>query len=380
MGERVVKRAYRYRVYPTGQQAEQLAKTFGCVRYVYNRALAERSRAWTQEQRRVTYVDTAKALTGWKQEEATEWLTEVSNVPLQQTLRHLQTAFVNFWQKRAKYPTFKRRGKTTDSATFMTNAFSFRDGRIKLAKQDEPLRIVWSRPLPQGAEPSSVTVSRNARGQYHISILVEETITTLPPTGSQVGVDVGITSLVALSTGEKITNPKHEKRDRKVLARAQRALARKKKGSANRAKAKHRVARIHGRIADRRRDHLHKLSTRLVREYDTIAIEDLAVRNMVRNHSLARAISDASWSELRRQLEYKAGWYGRELIAIDRWYPSSKTCSACGAIVEKLPLNIREWTCRCGTRHDRDVNAANNILAAGLAVSACGDGVRPPRS
>ena len=376
----MVKRAYRYRVYPTGQQAEQLAKTFGCVRYVYNRALAERSRAWTQEQRRVTYVDTAKALTGWKQEEATEWLTEVSNVPLQQTLRHLQTAFVNFWQKRAKYPTFKRRGKTTDSATFMTNAFSFRDGRIKLAKQDEPLRIVWSRPLPQGAEPSSVTVSRNARGQYHISILVEETITTLPPTGSQVGVDVGITSLVALSTGEKITNPKHEKRDRKVLARAQRALARKKKGSANRAKAKHRVARIHGRIADRRRDHLHKLSTRLVREYDTIAIEDLAVRNMVRNHSLARAISDASWSELRRQLEYKAGWYGRELIAIDRWYPSSKTCSACGAIVEKLPLNIREWTCRCGTRHDRDVNAANNILAAGLAVSACGDGVRPPRS
>ncbi len=380
MGERVVQRAYRYRFYPTGQQAEQLAKTFGCVRYVYNRALAERSRAWTQEQRRVTYVDTAKALTGWKQDEATEWLTEVSNVPLQQTLRHLQTAFVNFWQKRAKYPTFKRKGKTTDSATFMTNAFSFRDGRIKLAKQDAPLRIVWSRPLPQGAEPSSVTVSRNARGQYHISILVKETITDLPPTGSQVGVDVGITSLVALSTGEKITNPKHEKRDRKVLARAQRALARKKKGSANRAKAKHRVARIHGRIADRRRDHLHKLSTRLVREYDTIAIEDLTVRNMVRNHSLARAISDASWSELRRQLEYKAGWYGREVIAIDRWYPSSKTCSVCGAIVEKLPLNIREWTCRCGTRHDRDVNAARTILAAGLAVSACGDGVRPPRS
>ena len=380
MGERVVKRAYKYRFYPTPEQADQLARTFGCVRHVYNRALAERSRAWTQEQRRVTYADTAKALTGWKQDEATEWLTEVSNVPLQQTLRHLQTAFVNFWQKRAKYPTFKRKGKTTDSATFMTNAFSFRDGRIKLAKQDEPLRIVWSRPLPQGAEPSSVTVSRNARGQYHISILVEETITTLPPTGSQVGVDVGITSLVALSTGEKITNPKHEKRDRKVLARAQRVLARKKKGSANRAKAKHRVARIHGRIADRRRDHLHKLSTRLVREYDTIAIEDLAVRNMVRNHSLARAISDASWSELRRQLEYKVGWYGRELIAIDRWYPSSKTCSACGAIVEKLPLNIREWTCRCGTRHDRDVNAANNILAAGLAVSACGDGVRPPRS
>lgn len=380
MAERVVKRAYRYRFYPSDQQKQQLARTFGCVRYVYNRALAERSRAWTQEQRRVTYVDTAKSLTAWKQDEATEWLAEVSNVPLQQTLRHLQTAYVNFWQKRAKYPTFKRKGKTADSATYMNNAFSFRDGRIKLAKQDEPLAIVWSRPLPEGAEPSSVTVSRNSRGQYHVSILVETTVETLPPTGTSVGVDAGITSLVTLSTGEKVTNPRHERRDRKRLARAHRVLSRKAKGSANRAKAKLRVARIHGKIRDRRRDVLHKLTTRLVREHDVIAVEDLTVRNMLRNHSLARAISDASWSGLRRQLEYKADWYGRTVVAIDRWYPSSKTCSACGAIVEKLPPNVREWTCRCGTVHDRDVNAAKNILAAGLAVSACGDGVRPPRS
>ncbi|MFD3706895.1 RNA-guided endonuclease InsQ/TnpB family protein [Nocardia sp. NPDC058658] len=380
MGEKMVKRAYRYRFYPTVSQAQQLARTFGCVRYVFNRALAERSRAWTQEQRRVTYVDTAKALTTWKQDPETEWLGEVSNVPLQQTLRHLQTAYVNFWQKRAKHPTFKKKGKSLDSATYMTNAFSYRDGQIKLAKQDERLRIAWSRPLPEGAQPISVTVSRNSRGQHHISILVEEAISPLPPASVQVGIDAGITSLVTLSTGEKIANPRHERKDRAALALAQRRLARKQKGSANRAKARAKVAKIYGRIADRRRDHLHKLSTRIIRENQTVVIEDLSVRNMMRNHSLARAISDASWSELRRQLEYKADWYGREVIAIDRFYPSSKTCSACGAIAEKLSLNVREWSCRCGVRHDRDVNAARTILAAGLAVAACGDGVRPPRS
>lgn len=376
----LVRRAYRYRFYPTPAQEQQLARTFGCVRYVYNRALAERSRVWTQEQRRVSYVDTARMLTSWKREAESVWLGEVSNVPLQQTLRHLQTGFVNFWQKRARYPQFKKKGKTLDSATYMGNAFSYRDGLIKLAKQDEPLRIVWSRPLPEGVVPSSVTVSRNNRGQFHISILVETTVNTAPATQRWVGVDAGITSLVTLSTGEKITNPRHERRDRDRLAKAQRDLARKAKGSNNRAKARLRVAKVYGRIADRRRDHLHKLSTRLIRENQTVVIEDLSVRNMVRNHNLARAISDASWFELRRQLEYKAAWYGREVIAVDRWYPSSKTCSVCGRITEILPLHVREWTCRCGAVHDRDINAAKNILAAGLAVAACGDGVRPPRA
>ena len=190
-----------------------------------------------------------------------------------------------------------------------------------------------------------------------------------------------ITTLVTLSTGEKITNPKHEKKDRAKLAKAQRALARKQKGSNNQAKARLKVAKVYARIADRRRDHLHKLTTRIVRENQTIVIEDLTVRNMVKNRSLARAISDASWSELRSMLEYKADWYGREVIAIDRWYPSSKTCSDCGHLLRSLPLNVREWVCaECGAVHDRDVNAARTILAAGLAVSACGDGVRPPRS
>ncbi|MFD0362633.1 RNA-guided endonuclease InsQ/TnpB family protein [Nocardia sp. GCM10030253] len=380
MDSRVVKRAYKYRFYPTSEQAQQLSQTFGCVRYVYNRALAERSRAWTMERRRVSHAETDKMLTAWKRDPETVWLADPSKGPLQAALRNLQGAFDKFWRKQSRYPTFKKRGKSKDSATYYSNCFTFRDGRLKLAKQSEPIRIRWSRPLPEGAEPSQVTVSRNAHGQYHVSILVEDAVVAHPPTDSTVGLDAGITTLFTLSSGEKITNPRHEKHDRGRLAKAQRNLSRKQKGSANRAKARLKVAKIYGRIADRRRDHLHKLTTRLINENQVICIEDLSVRNMVRNRSLARAISDASWSEMRSMLEYKANWYGRTVVPIDRFYPSSKQCSACGALARKMALNIREWTCPCGAVHDRDVNAAKNIRAVGLTVLACGDGVRPPRS
>ncbi|WP_037197968.1 MULTISPECIES: RNA-guided endonuclease InsQ/TnpB family protein [unclassified Rhodococcus (in: high G+C Gram-positive bacteria)] len=380
MAGRVVKRAFKFRFYPSAVQAEQLARTFGCTRYVYNRALAERSRAWSQERRRVTYADTSKMLTGWKRDAEAEWLAEPSKGPLQESLRQLQGAFERFWRKQTGYPQFKRKGRSKDSATYYSNCFIFRDGQLRLAKQSEPLDIRWSRPLPEGATPSQVTVSRNARGQYHVSILVEDTITELEPVDRVVGLDAGITSLYTLSTGEKITNPRHERTDRERLAKAQRALARKQKGSRNRAKARLKVAKIHGRIADRRRDYLHKLSTRLVRENQVIAIEDLSVRNMVKNRSLSRVISDAGWSEFRSMLEYKADWCGRRVVVIDRFCPSSKTCSVCGEVASAMPLNVREWTCRCGVVHDRDVNAARNILAVGLTVAACGDGVRPPRT
>jgi putative transposase len=376
-----VKRAYRYRFYPTAEQADLLNRTFGCVRYVYNRALAERSRAWTHERKRVTFADTCRMLTSWKAEPETAWLYEVSNVALQQGLQHLQNAFANFWGKRAKYPNFKSRHKSRASATFTTSGFRYKDARITLAKMDAPLDIRWSRPLPEGAEPSTVTVSRDAAGRWHVSILAETAVETLPPVDSAVGIDAGISSLLTLSTGEKIANPRPERRDRERLAKAQRELSRKQKGSANRQKARRKAARVHARIADRRADFLHKLSTRVIRENQTVIIEDLSVRNMVKNHSLARAISGASWSEFRRMLEYKADWHGRTVIAVDRFYPSSKTCSACGAIVARMPLSVREWECaRCGASHDRDVNAAKSIRAAGLAVLACGDGVRPSRA
>ncbi|MET7330270.1 RNA-guided endonuclease TnpB family protein [Nonomuraea sp. NPDC005650] len=362
-----VKRAYKYRFYPTPEQAEELARTFGCVRLVYNKALEERARAYVIEGRRVSYVESSAALTAWKRSGDYAFLSQVSSVPLQQALRHLQAAFANFFAKRAKYPTFKSRKKSRASAEYTRSAFRWREGRLWLAKMDAPLDIRWSRPLPAGAEPSTVTVSRDAAGRWFVSLLVEETIALLPPEEQAVGVDAGITALATLSTGEKIVNPRHERRDRRKLARAQRALARTAKGSANRAKARLKVARVHARIADRRRDFLHKLTTRLVRENQTVVIEDLTVRNMVKNGKLARAISDASWRELRGMLEYKAAWYGRVVVAVDRWFPSSKLCSACGSAQDEMALNIREWACACGAAHDRDVNAARNILAAGQA-------------
>ncbi|MCM2578194.1 RNA-guided endonuclease InsQ/TnpB family protein [Streptomyces meridianus] len=375
-----VKRAFKYRFHPTNEQAAELSRTFGCVRKVYNLALEARTVAWFQRQERVNYNATSAMLTQWKKTEELAFLSEVSSVPLQQTLRHLQGAFSNFFEGRAKYPRFKSKKKTRRSAEYTRSAFTYRDGALRLAKLKNPLAIVWSRPLPQGVEPSTVTVSQDSAGRWFVSMLCEDaSVGPLRALDTAVGIDAGITCLVTLSTGRKITNPRHERRDRAHLAKAQRALAKKQEGSRNRDKARLKVARIHARIADRRRDFLHQLTTRLVRENQTIVIEDLNVRTMLKNRSLARAISDAAWTDLRSMLEYKAAWYGRNLVTIDRWFPSSKLCSACGTVRDELPLNVRVWTCDCGTTHDRDVNAARNILAAGLAVTACGAGVRPQR-
>ncbi|MDV9171123.1 RNA-guided endonuclease TnpB family protein [Streptomyces sp. W16] len=375
-----VKRAFKYRFYPTDEQAAELSRTFGCVRLVYNKALEERTRAWYGEQRRVSYVQSSAALTEWKKTEELAFLAEVSSVPLQQALRHLQTAFGNFFARRTKYPRFKSRKTSRASAEYTRSAFTWRDGRLTLAKMAGPLDIRWSRPLPEGSEPTTATVSRDSADRWFVSLLCDDRVAPAPATTNAVGIDAGITSLVTLSTGEKVTNPRHERRDRARLAKAQRELSRKTKGSANREKARKRVAEVHARIADRRRDHLHKLTTRLVRENQTVVIEDLTVRNLLKNGRLARAISDASWTELRSMLEYKCAWYGRELVVVDRWFPSSKLCGACGTVAAKMPLNVREWTCDCGAVHDRDINAACNIKAAGLAVSACGAGVRPQGS
>ncbi|MDT0486015.1 MULTISPECIES: RNA-guided endonuclease TnpB family protein [Streptomyces] len=377
----IVKRAFKYRFYPTDAQAAELSRTFGCVRKVYNMALAARTQAWTRQER-VNYNQTSAMLTAWKKTEELAYLNDVSSVPLQQTLRHLQVAFTNFFGRRAKYPRFKSRKKSRKSAEYTTSGFRFRNGQLTLAKMSEPLDIAWSRALPEGASPSTVTVSLDAAGRWFVSLLCEDpSIKPLPATDTAVGIDVGLDHLLTLSTGEKIANPRHERRDRARLAKAQRELARKAKGDgANRAKARRKAARIHARITDRRRDGLHKLTSKLVRENQTLVIEDLTVRNMVKNRSLARTISDAAWSEFRSMLEYKAAWYGREVIAVDRWFPSSKLCSACGALQDKMPLSVRTWTCDCGTTHDRDVNAAQNLLGAGLALTVCGAGVRPQRS
>ncbi|MGI8935452.1 MAG: RNA-guided endonuclease InsQ/TnpB family protein [Phormidesmis sp.] len=375
----MTQQAFKYRFYPTTEQENLLRRTLGCSRLVYNRALAARSEAWYERQERIGYKESSALLTEWKKEPELDFLKEVSCVPLQQGLRHLQGAFANFWAGRAKYPNFKKK-RNGGSAEFTKSAFKYRDGQVYLAKCSEALPIRWSRLLPAGADPSTATVKLSPAGRWTVSLLVDVDIERLPEASNQVGIDLGISSLLTLSTGEKVANPKGFKTKFRKLRKAQKALSRKDKGSNNRYKARLRVARVHAEIADARKDTLHKLTTRLVRENQTIAIEDLAVSNMVKNHKLAQAISDASWGELVRQLEYKSDWYGRTLVKVSRWFPSSKRCNACGHTVNKLPLNIREWVCpECGVGHDRDVNAAINVLAGGLSVLACGASVRPDK-
>ena len=372
-----IKRAYRFRFYPTPEQEVILAQTFGCVRFVYNHMLRLRSEAWEQRQERMGYHDTSAALTLLKKQPEYPWLNDVSSVPLQQALRHLQTAFGNFFAKRGRYPQFKRKSGR-QSAEYTASAFRWDGQVLKLAKMDAPLDVRWSRQIPQGAKVTTVTVSKDAAGRYFVSLLCDDVVCAKPEAPSQVGIDLGLTHFAILSDGEKIPALNAFRKHEKKMAKLQRKLAKKKKGSKNRTKARLKVAKLHAKIADIRKDFTHKLSTRLIHENQVIAIETLAVSNMKKNRKLAKSIGDAGWAEFVRQLEYKARWYGRELVKIDRWHPSSKRCSDCGYTAEKMPLNVRQWTCPdCGSSHDRDVNAARNVLAAGLAVSARGEAVSP---
>ncbi|HEU4854384.1 MAG TPA: RNA-guided endonuclease TnpB family protein [Nitrosospira sp.] len=372
-----VKKAYKFRFYPTSQQAEILARTFGCARFAYNYMLRQRTDAWYQRQERIGYHETSAMLTALKKTPEHSWLKEVSCVPVQQSLRHLQTAFSNFFAKRSKYPSFKRKDGN-QSATYTTVAFNWDGKRLRIAKMDAALNIRFSRTIPKAAIVTTVTVSRDTANRYFVSMLCTDEVKAKQPTQGKVGVDLGLSHFAILSTGEKVVSPNTFRKNEAKLAKLQRRLSKKQKGSNRGNKARLKVAKLHAKIADSRRDFLHKLSTRLINENQVIAIESLAIKNMQKNRCLSKSISDAGWYEFVRQLEYKALWYGRELIGIDRWYPSSKRCSVCGHTVAKLSLNVREWTCpECGAIHDRDINAARNVLAAGLAVSAHGETVSP---
>ncbi len=358
-----------------------LRRTFGCVRLVWNKTLAVRQERYTTEKRSTPYKETDAALAAWKQTEELSFLGEVSSVPLQQVLRHQHTAFQSFFNKVGRYPRFKNRNGR-QSAHYTRSAFRIKTDGLWLAKTVAPLKVAWSWPDidMNSIDPTMVIVSREPDGRWFVSFAVDQPDPTpLPPTGETVGVDVGLKDFAAMSTGEKIANPKHLAKRERNLARYQRRMARCQKGSNNRAKAKQKVARAHSKVRTARKDFLHKTSTELVRKYDRIGIEDLAVKNMVRNRSLAKAISDVGWAEFRSMLEYKAQRMGREVVATNRWYPSSKTCNACGHLLATISLGTRHWTCPgCGTRHDRDINAAKNIdTAAGLAVAASRGTVRP---
>ena len=376
--------SYKVRAYPTPEQAAVLNRTFGCVRLVWNKVLAWRQTRYHTEGLTTSYAATDRYLTELKHDPGLGFLSEASSVPLQQALRHQHTAFVNYFARRTRHPRYKSR-QAKQSATFTRSAFRWREGRLYLAKMmDAPLAVVWSWPDidPASIEPTSVTVSREPCERWYVSFAVQVADPEpAPPAGAAVGVDLGVKDFAVTSDGRKIANARRLAKRERSLARYQRRMARKKRGSNNRRKANAKVARAHRKVAASRADFLHRISTRLVRDHDVIVIEDLAVKNMVRNRRLAKAISDCGWGEFRRQLEYKAARYGRRVVVIDRWYPSSKTCSACGHLLAELSLSTRAWCCpSCRTLHDRDVNAAKNILAAGLAVSACGGDVRHPRS
>ncbi|WP_369688709.1 RNA-guided endonuclease InsQ/TnpB family protein [Actinomadura kijaniata] len=374
---------YSFRLYPNGPQRAALARAFGCARVVYNDALRIREDARAAGLPFVTPNELSRRLTAAKKAPGRAWLGEVSAVVLQQSLRDLDAAYRAFFdglkgkRPRVGPPRFKSRKDTRQAIRFTANARwkITPGGDLSLPKIGQ-VRVRWSRTLP--SVPSTVTVVKDAAGRYFASFVVEVAPEPLPPVAPQVGVDLGLGHFAVLSDGTKITSPRFLRRAEKRLKRAQRALSRKVKGSKNREKARLRLARAHVRVADARREFHHRVSTRLVRENQAIAVEDLAVKGLARTR-LAKSVHDAGWVQFVAMLEYEAAKHGRTLVRIGRFEPTSQVCSACGVKDGPKPLYVRVWRCRaCGTVLDRDINAAINVAkAAGLAVTACGARVRP---
>ncbi|URM97122.1 transposase [Actinomadura madurae] len=379
---------YQFRLYPTPGQQQLLARAFGCARVVFDDALRVRQQAHAAGLPYVSDGDLSKqVITQAKKTGQRAWLGEVSAVVLQQALADLSTAYRNFFAsvsgkrngRKVSPPRYRSRKDRRQAIRFTRNArFTVTaGGRLRLPKIGD-VRVRWSRDLPSA--PSSVTVIKDAAGRYFASFVVETAGEPLPEVAAEVGIDLGLTHFAVLSDGRKISSPRFLRRAERRLRKAQQALSRKQKGSANRRKAVAKVARLHVRVVDARRDHHHKLSTRLIRDNQAVYVEDLAVNGLAGTR-LAKSLHDAGWSTFVGMLEYKAKRHGRTFAKVDRWFPSSKLCSACGAVAESMPLSVREWACPCGTVHDRDINAANNILAAGRAErqNACGGTVSPGR-
>lgn len=374
---------YSFRVYPSTGQRTALARAFGCARVVFNDALRVREEARAAGLPFVPSAELSKQLTVAKKAPERAWLDEVSSVVLQQSLRDLDAAYRNFFDglkgKRPRMgpPRFKSRKDTRQTVRFTANAGwkITTNGKLRLPKVGE-MAVKWSRSLPSA--PSTVTVVKDSAGRYFASFVVETDPETLPATDNVVGIDVGLTHFAILSDGTKIDSPRFLRRAEKKLKKAQQDLSRKAKGSKNRAKDRIKVARAHARTADARREFHHQLSTKIIRENQAVAVEDLAVKGLARTR-MAKSVHDAGWSTFTAMLEYKAALYGRTFHRIGRFEPTSQVCSACGVKDGPKPLSVRVWTCgACGTVLDRDINAAVNIAkAAGLAVSACGARVRP---
>lgn len=368
---RKINRAYKFRLYPSREQAELLAKHFGCTRFVYNHFLNQRKEQYRLTGKSDNYYAQARSLTELKKQEATAWLKEINSQSLQFALRSLETAYTNFFQKRAKFPSFKSK-HAKNSFTVPQSVF-IADGRLFIPKFKEGIKCRVHREIK--GKVGKATISKTPSGKYFVSVFTEEEyVTPIKKSGKAVGVDMGLKDLLITSDGETFKNNRYIKRYERKLAKAQLHLSRKKKGSKGFENQRLKVAKLHEKIANSRADYLHKCSISLVRRYDTICIEDLNVKGMERNHRLAKSVTDASWGAFVSMLTYKAEWNGKKVVKIDRFFPSSQTCNVCGYINKQTKdLSVREWECPvCHTHHNRDVNATINILRFGLNHTSAG--------
>ena len=365
----MINKTYRFRIFPTAEQEILLAKHFGCTRYIYNHFLNERKEQYQADKKSDNYYKQAATLTKLKKEEDTKWLKEVNSQTLQFALRSLDIAFLNFFRGNAQFPKFKSRKHKN---TFTIPQFGkLEGGKIIIPKFKSGIKVKLHREVK--GKIGKMNITKTPTGKYYVSILTEQEVKELPKTNKQVGIDLGLKDFVITSDNEKFKNNRYTKKYARELKKAQQHLSRKQKGSNGFEKQKLKVAKIHEKIASCRLDTLHKVSKKLVETYDLISVENLNVKGMIKNHKLSKHIADASWGNFVTLLQYKCDWYGKELVKVNRFFPSSKCCSKCNWINQELKLSDREWTCKsCGEVHDRDVNASRNILKEGLRIISGG--------
>lgn len=362
---KLVNKTYKFRIYPNEEQEILLSKHFGCSRFVYNYFLNERKEQYQRDKKSDSYYKQAKTLTDLKKKQEYGWLKEVNSQTIQFALRSLDTAYVNFFRGTAQFPKFKSRKHKN---TFTIPQFGLvKDGKILIPKFKDGIRVKLDSREIKG-KIGKMNITKTPTGKYYVSIFTEQTIEQLPKTNKKVGIDLGLKDFLITSDGIKFKNNRYTKKYSRQLKKEQQHLSRKEKGSNGFEKQKLKVAKIHEKIASCRLDTLHKVSYQLVKENDLIVVEDLNVKGMIRNTKLSKHISDVSWGNFVNLLNYKCNWYGKELVKVNKFYPSSKTCNCCGWINQNLKLSEREWTCKCGETHDRDLNASKNILKEGLKI------------